>query len=197
MTQWHKVDDLKIKEIEKVYKINKSIRKTAKVTGLHRNTILKYVNLLGLEKNTCSINNIYKVKPPSPDKPDYTEENNNCQEIEEKNIEIIREEEEQERKKREGKQSSNENQVAEKKQKYVSKLDKMINLLLERYEKDFYRIHPNFLSRDIGIFIDKFNVLTGNNPTVDNRSIIFASFGSNEDMLKLIKQIQDSTTKTG
>jgi predicted transcriptional regulator len=156
-------------------------------------TVGKYI-----DKNSKELysNKDNKTVPPSLSVQDYTDRNKKCQEVDKKNIEILRDREEQtETEKEGGKQSNNGNQVEEKKKYYTNRLDKLITLLLQRYENDYYRIHPNFLSRDIGIFIDKFNILTGTNPTIDNRSIIFASFGDNKEMLKMIEAIQSSKGK--
>jgi transcriptional regulator with XRE-family HTH domain len=167
----------------------KTQREISEDTGVTQGTVWKYLKLRDKE--------VYKDKnknsPPPSDSADYTEEKRECQEVREEKTEIIEIRGKQaEIEKEGGKQSNIDNLVEEKKKGYVSKLDKLINLLLQRYENDYYRVHPNFLSRDIGIFIDKVNILTGTNPTVDNRSIIFASFGDNKEMLKMIEAIQSS-----
>ena len=89
-----------------------------------------------------------------------------------------------------------ENKINTKKAKYIDQLDKSLNNLFRRYKNDYKLVHPNFLSRDIGIMIDKINVLTGgNNTNIDNRSIIFANFGNNEDMINAINQIKSNKNK--
>jgi hypothetical protein len=89
-----------------------------------------------------------------------------------------------------------ENKIDTKKAKYIDQLDKSLNNLFRRYKNDYKLVHPNFLSRDIGIMIDKINVLTGgNNTNIDNRSIIFANFGNNEDMINAINQIKSNKNK--
>lgn len=188
------INDIKLKEIETAYRATKSLRKTAKIAGLCYETTRKYITILGYNKSNNKYSR-YKDIYNNLDLPlpRHTREYNGsieiCQEENEKKLGELEKAGIAEKRK---KYSNNQNEVGLKRLMFANRISEIIGKVLDRYEKEYYRVHPNFLSRDIGILVDKFNLLTNNVPAQDNRAIIFANFGDNKDMQKLIEKIKSS-----
>lgn len=83
-----------------------------------------------------------------------------------------------------------------KKDYYNSKIDNVLNLILKEYKNNINLIPKSKLGIDFGIFYDKRFPKNADNTRInDNRSIIFANFGDNTDMISAITQIKMNKSK--
>lgn len=87
-------------------------------------------------------------------------------------------------------------QLDNKKEYYNSKIDTVLNLILKEYKNNINLIPKSKLGIDFGIFYDKRFPKSADNTRInDNRSIIFANFGDNTDMISAITQIKSNKNK--
>jgi hypothetical protein len=83
-----------------------------------------------------------------------------------------------------------------KKDEYNKKIDNILGLIIKEYKNNINLIPKSKLGIDFGIFYDKrFPKSIDNTRINDNRSIIFANFGDNQDMISAITQIKTNKNK--
>jgi len=173
------LDSKKIKEIQQIYAETQSIYQTAKKCRVHRNTVIKYIDIdnIPADKRTLLArykDNIYKYK--------Y----NNIISKDKSEVDI----------------SKSDRDIAiqpsksiSRKETLITDIENIITKLIKRYKKEYRDIKVDNLYKHLGTLFDKLMILTGKElqPT---SQVIMNFYGDEDKVRKLLKDIRKSKKVT-
>jgi len=172
------LDKDKIEEIQQTYTETQSIYKTAKKCRVHRNTVIKYIDIdnIPADKRTLLTrykDNIYKYKYNNIISKDKSETD-----IAKSDRDI----------------AIQPSKSISRKETLISDIENIITKLIKRYKREYKDIKVDNLYKHLGTLFDKLMILTGKElqPT---SQVIMNFYGNEERVRKLLEDIRRSKEK--